>query len=89
MLAEAVRELAGCDRRSPAVLVCMPDGEYLVSRDGSGGHVRNAYVISRAQLGEVMTAAGLRRADLGDPGAAMRLADLVAAFARRRCGRVS
>ncbi len=88
-LTDAVRELAACDRRSAAVLVRAPDGEYLVSRDGTGGDVRNAYVVSRSQLAELMHEAGLRRVDLASLGVRRRLAGMVAAFAADRAHHAS
>jgi hypothetical protein len=78
-LAEVVRELAGFDRRSPALIVQQPLGGYLISPDGTGGGPDNVYVISRRQLAELMWEHGIYRDHLLDPQVVARLAGLVAA----------
>jgi hypothetical protein len=83
-LTAAVRELAGYDRRSPALLVQTPSGDYHVSPNGYGEPAGSAYVISRRQLHELMVVEGLRREDLVEVVNAERLALAVDAFRQRR-----
>lgn len=85
-LAQAVRELAVFDRRSAALLVLTPGGEYLVNPHGFGGGSESTFVISRAQLHDLMVAGSLRRDHLADADTAQRLARVVAEFYRRRTG---
>jgi len=84
-LAEAVRQLADCHVKSPALVVQTPEGGYVVSPDGSGGGTRNRFMISRSQLGTLMWENGFRREELADPQTAAKLAALVAAFRPSGC----
>jgi hypothetical protein len=83
-LNEAVRTLAMLDRRTPALLVEVPVGGYLVLATGYGGPSNAAYVISRHQLTDIMFASGIRRDHLADPAVAERLTTFVAEFHQRR-----
>ena len=83
-LIDALRILAGFDRRSPALLVQKPDGAYHVSLDGHGDGLDNTFIISRGQLGDLMLTAELRREDLTGPGVAQRLADIVTDWHQQR-----
>ncbi|MFB9238139.1 hypothetical protein ACFFWC_21715 [Plantactinospora siamensis] len=79
-LTDAVKRLAEHTPHGPALIVRTPDGQHLVSPDGSGESPRNQYVISRSQLGSLMWEHGYRREHLTDPQQAAELAALVAAF---------
>ena len=83
-LVDALRTLAGFDRRSPALLVQKPDGAYHVSADGHGDGLENTFIISRGQLRDLMLTAGLQRESLTDPDAAKHLADIVTDWHQER-----
>jgi hypothetical protein len=85
-LVKAVCELAAFDRRSVALIVQQPLGGYVISVDGTGGGARNAYVISRGQLAELMWEHGLHREDLVDVDVAAHLAGAVSDFRSRLPG---
>jgi hypothetical protein len=84
-LADAVRQLADHHVKSPALVVQMPNGEYMIRPDGTGGGVQNRFVISRSQLATLMWEHGFRRDELADPQTAAKLASLVTAFCPPRC----
>jgi len=79
-LTEALCELARLDRRHLGLIVLTPTGDYLVDLSGTGAGVRNRFVISRRQLGELMWDHQVPRDELTDPDVAARLTALVTAW---------
>lgn len=79
-LAEAVRRLADCHVKSPALVLQTPEGGYVVSPDGMGGGAQNRFVISPGQLATLMWENGFRREELADPQTAAKLTAIVAEF---------
>jgi hypothetical protein len=58
-LVDAVRQLANHHVKSPALILRTPEGEYVVSPDGTGGGAHNRFVISRSQLATLMWENGM------------------------------
>ena len=79
-LVAAVKELASYHVKSPAAIVQLADGDYIVIPYGVPGREIGRYVISRGQLGVLMWEHRFGRRDLADPKEAARLAALVAEY---------
>jgi hypothetical protein len=85
-LANAVRELALCHVKSPALVVQTPEGGYAVRPDRSSVGAGNYPVISRSQLDTLMWQDGLRRKELTEPARVGELATIVASLCLRPRG---